>query len=154
LQVALAEFILHTAESADRRIDGAVGGIAVFPSPGHEESCFGTRIGCINQAVEFLCVGESLGGHLFIRECWFLTLGLQDYKIPVSGRYFASGGGIFKVVFEGESAGCADIGNQGVALAADYEAQQLRQIICGDVAVADEEDAEFAGVEVSCATSN
>ncbi len=139
LHIAIKEQAVHPFVGTQRRVIGAVAGVAVLPSPRHVENDF--RIGCAvaDEVAKLLRVREALALHLPDGEGGKLALLLQHDVVPATLRNQRGGGGVRQMVLERAAAGRALLEVERVTASEGEGPDRAGQVVGVDIAVADEQ---------------
>ena len=139
LHIAPVEQAVHSFVGAQRRVVGAVAGVAVLPSPRHIENDFGIGSVVADEVAQLLSEWETLALHIRDGEGGKLALLLQDDVVPSALRDQRCGGGVRQMVLESAAAGRALLEVERVTASEGEGPDRAGQVIGVDIAVADEQ---------------
>ena len=139
LQIAPVEQTVHSFVGTQRRVVGAVAGVAVLPSPRHIKDDFGIGRAVADEVAQLLGVRETLALHLPDGEGGKLALLLHHDVVPASLRNQRGGGGVRQMVLERAATGRALLEVERVTASEGEGPDRAGQVVGVDVAVADEQ---------------
>ena len=139
LQIAPVEQAVHPFVGTQRRVGGAVAGVAVLPSPRHVKDDAGIGRAVADEVAQLLGIREALALHIADGEGRQLALLLQDDVVPTSGLDERGGGAVRQVALERAAAGRALFVQERITATHGEGSERAGQVVGVDVAVADEQ---------------